>query len=75
MKIEGDYMVFSTGKEAYAYAGVIGLDPVLHVFGGYDDSVYEYNNDLSKAERIELADYMIEQWQKFRALAEGKGDA
>lgn len=79
MKIEGDTVIFSTGKTSYANCGIIGLSPRMDVSEGYDGGFYngpdsedwkDEEERLTKAELIELADYMIEQWQKFRSLQE-----
>ena len=78
MKIsEEDYFEFDTGKRVYAYRNKIGLGPDLSVTGGYDDGFYgegwDYSDEthgLTVAEHIELADYMIEQWTKYKNEAE-----
>ena len=79
MKIEGSKVIFSSGKERYAYSGIIGLSPEMNLTGGYDDRFWENDinedwedgdeasDDLSSSDLIELADYMIEQWGKFKA--------
>ena len=82
MKIQDDEVIFSTGKTLYANRGIIGISPELNVTQGYDSGFYktedlEYNFNaadeykvelcLTTKEAIELADYMIEQWTKFRS--------
>ncbi len=37
MKIEGDQVTFSTGKQVYVNCGIIGLSPDLDVSAGYDN--------------------------------------
>ena len=67
IKIENDAVIFSSGKIKGVYAGVIGLTPDCEqVHGGYDDTIHENGDELTKDEKIELADYMIGQWQKFK---------
>ena len=74
MEIKGDTVTFSSGRTRYANNGIIGLCPDLTVSEGYDGGFpiesYEWNkpdeNDLTKEDCIELADFMIAQWQKFR---------
>lgn len=76
MRIEGDTVIFSSGRRRDANCGIIGLSPDLHVTGGYDQGFYtplqegmppgDQSNALTPSERIELADYMIEQWQRFK---------
>ena len=61
----------STGREAYANCGIIGLGPELEVFEGYDGDFDCFvkpgeSSALTKEERIELADYMIGLWQQFK---------
>jgi hypothetical protein len=84
MKIEGNNVLFSTGKVKYAHCGIIGLRPNMQVTDGYcgesheereewmDYEDYEASAPLTAAEQIELADYMIEQWKKFKSNAEQK---
>jgi hypothetical protein len=70
MKIDGDRIVFSSGKVRYANNGIIGLSPHLGVTEGYDGDLWVDgldNGDLSHADMVELADYMIEQWGNFKA--------
>lgn len=79
MKIEGDNVIFSTGKVRSVNGGIIGLSPDLDITGGYDDGFYskdmedfyEDSEKLTKEELIEIADYMIKQWQKFRTNIKG----
>ena len=74
MEIKGNKVLFSSGRTRYANQGIIGLSPRLTVSEGYDGGfrteIDEWDdpdeNDLTKEDRIELADYMIAQWQKFR---------
>jgi hypothetical protein len=63
MKIERNTICFSTGKQFYAYSGVIGLDDGL-IKTGYDDSISQ--GDLTNEELYELAEYMIKRWQDFK---------
>lgn len=59
--------LLSTGREVYAWANVVGIDPNLEVFSGYDDDVVRPNdNDWTAAEKAELADHMIELWTRFK---------
>ena len=75
MKIDGDTVIFSTGKERSANCGIIGLEPYhLEVTEGYDggfhnDDWWDEPDKLTAAEQIELADYMIELWGKFKEKA------
>jgi hypothetical protein len=82
MKItDTNKVTFSTGKRIYAYGGIVGISEDLGVFGGYDQDFYDYEADyswrtepgedaqhLTDAERVELADYMIERWNNFKGL-------
>lgn len=73
MKIEKDSIIFNSGKERYANFGIIGISPRGGVFGGYDDSFWysecDESEELTTEERIELAKYMILEWQKFKNTA------
>ncbi len=68
-------LIFSTGRRVSALRGVIGISPYLEVFQGHDgilipkEAFLDDNDALTDAERIELADYMIEQWNKFKKLS------
>ena len=82
MEIKGDKVIFSSGKQKYANGGRIGLSPDLDVTEGYDGGFY--NAEMNKSDWIdeseilsgddlcELADFMIEQWQKFKAIHANK---
>lgn len=78
MKISGNKVLFSTGREKSANCGIIGLAPDGNVTDGYDSEFYSKDDAewmdpediLTAAERVELAEYMIEQWQRFKATAE-----
>lgn len=72
-----DSITFSTGRSFYVYSRTIGLDPNLYVYYGSDGDLptWYYGDDdwrkpeqiMTEAERLELADYMIEAWQRFKA--------
>jgi len=75
VKRKEDGFIFSSGKEMYANKGVIGLARAHEEYsfswllcegydGGFDDHY------MTKAEKHELADYMIELWQEFKATIE-----
>jgi len=56
-----------------AYAGVIGIDEDLAVFGGYDNRLDGVGVDykgadqpMSDEEKRRLADYMIGLWVRYR---------
>lgn len=76
MRIEGDEVIFTSGKTCDANHGIIGLSPDMDVTEGWDGCIYkpedEYFDKLSKADLIELADYMIAEWTKFKAIQEAK---
>lgn len=67
MKIKDDYLIFSTGKKVYAHAGFVGIkyDNGWRISEGYDGGVY-FDEEMTPAECVELADYMINQWVKFK---------
>lgn len=68
MEVDRDNLIFSTGKFRYANNGIIGLsepdEDGWEVTEGYDGGIDI--NDLTKEEKVELADYMINLWQRFK---------
>jgi len=72
MIIEEDTVTFSTGKQAYANNGIIGLSPSGQVMDGSDGAFQltgelDFRNGLTESEKVELADYMIESWTRYKA--------
>ncbi len=70
MKIEGDWMIFSSGKREYVNFGVVGLgygDDGHYVSHGSDGGLWHpRDKHLSEEELQELADFMVAQWQQFK---------
>lgn len=66
MQINGDQLWFDSGRKCYTNNGVIGINPDLEVFEGYDGTLDYPANRLTVDEEIELADFMIARWQRFR---------
>lgn len=71
-----------SGRTVSAYAGVLGLGPDGFIGGGFDSTLYDPNADpdslqegdnLSNAERLELAVHMIAAWTKVRDEAAPSG--
>lgn len=66
-----DEIVFSSGKSIYANNNIVGIDAELEISEGYDGSIFieGHNGEelLTKPELIELADMMIDRWQRFKA--------
>lgn len=58
-----DLYTLSTGKTIYADRGIIGLSPYGWIYGGSDDRVYFYGDELTDDEVSEVATYMVEKWQ------------
>ena len=72
MKVNGDDVIFSTDKVVYANNGIIGLSEPdeqygWSIFQGYDGGID--HNELTKSEKNELADYMMNLWQQFKDKA------
>ena len=63
-----DNYKLSTGKELSANRGIIGIDPLLNISEGYDDGIDD-DYLLTKEEKIELAEYMISLWEKYKEKA------
>lgn len=68
MKIEGDYLIFSSGKRLYSYGGTISIDYdgdlLTDSEDGHDDP--RTTPTLTDQEKWELARYMIERWMDVR---------
>jgi hypothetical protein len=67
MQIDNDTVTFSTGREFYANHGKISLskgDCGWCISEGWDGGVD--HKDFTKAECVELADYMIAMWERFK---------
>ncbi len=69
MKIEGDDVIFDSGKKLDANGGIIGLNQRLEAYGGYDQDLDWGGSDelLTPDERMELAEYMIALWRRYAA--------
>lgn len=66
MKPGGSGFIFEcSGRDVYANRGIIGINPDLETSEGYDGGL-PWDEPLTKAERIELADYMIALWTRYR---------
>lgn len=65
-----ELLVFQSGRTLYANDCVIGLGPALDVFEGYDGEVVKFDaptgTSLTIQERLELANFMIRQWRRYR---------
>jgi hypothetical protein len=64
-------LVMADGTEYYANGGIVGLNDDLEISEGYDGGFYCYREDsddgaLPLAHRLELADYMIALWIKYK---------
>lgn len=81
MHIDRNDVIFSSGRVKYANFGIIGISQGLEITEGYDggfhcardefesDEDYECREGLTRDEQIELADFMIETWQRFKDSA------
>jgi hypothetical protein len=80
-RIDRDNYELSSGRKIYANHGLISIsdnrddahDPGWEIGEGYDGHLSEPNSShelddppLTAEEREELADFMIEQWQRFK---------
>lgn len=80
MKIEDDKIVFLSGRTAYANRGIVGLrepdEDGWHITVGYDGGLWSTGTPywhkegdprkLSPDDLRELADHMIDMWQRFK---------
>lgn len=70
MEVHGDTLIFRSGKRVYAHGGTVGIDPQLQITEGYDGSVRLC--ELTHAERIELAVFMLALWTAFLSANEAE---
>lgn len=71
----GDSYELSSGKIVYANEGILGLAPGSNdLFEGYDGWLADRNDPLTAEEKVEIADFMIAMWQKYREAAHAKGE-
>lgn len=70
---DGTY-TFDSGMPFAPNSGIIGLNPEMEMGVGYDNIIYspDYVSNLSPIKRLEIADYMIELWGKFKAQTENE---
>ena len=85
MEINGDKLIFSTGRTIYANNGIIGIGKTeewadinhsltsirLNVYEGYDGYIDE---DLSQDEKIELAGFMAARWLEWAGVRQVLAD-
>ncbi len=70
MRYDAHHIILDSGKKIYAFSGTIGLTPGLELTYGFDGFISEFSSeDFTSEDAQEVADYMIRQWQTFRALA------
>jgi len=73
MKVQGDNVIFSSGRTASANNGIIGISEqdLDEVYEGYDGNLDPTFNRslLSTEDKLELADYMVNLWMKYRRRA------
>jgi hypothetical protein len=75
MTYEDHYVTFScSGRRIYAFSGILGLgvndNPEGECTYGNDGTVNEHlgGRPLTRAERQELADHMVETWKRWAGL-------
>lgn len=64
-----EYIIECSGRELYAHNHIVGIAPDLETSQGYDGSFQPWDDGrhpLTKAEREEIADYMISLWQQWK---------
>jgi hypothetical protein len=74
MEVNGETFTFSSGKEIAANKGIVGINPDLEIYDGYDGQIevfaYSFEKDsmeptLTPEEALELSRFMVELWQGF----------
>jgi hypothetical protein len=76
MKIEEDTITFSSGRQARATLGIVGINSQLELYEGYDRRIdwpvpewwkrQHPERTLTDEDMRELADYMIGLWTRFK---------
>lgn len=75
MEIVDNLAIFSTGKEVMFQTRTIGMDPDQQVSESGDHKFHINKMDeesLTALEKIELAEFMINQWAYYKYLAENE---
>ena len=65
MTYNKDTYTLSTGRSFYANRGFIGITGSLELSEGYDGDIRNVD-EFTQSEKDELADFMIELWQRFK---------
>ncbi len=72
IKIDGDYIIFTSGRSMYANFGIVGIGPDGNISEGFDSAIswppdegFE-KSDLTSDDMRELADMIIERWIAFK---------
>jgi len=74
MQLNGEVFILSTGKEIGANRNIIGINPELEIYEGYDGQLdqpaYNHKKDcmeppLTAEEAMELSHFMIQLWREF----------
>lgn len=68
-----DLIRLKSGREFYANCTIVGISEDLKITEGYDGGIHcvgDYGEDdtdgLTKQDQLELADLMIDRWNKFK---------
>jgi hypothetical protein len=56
--------ILSSGEEFYVNNGLLSLSNDGCLYGGYDSEILDF---LTVADKKEIAEYMIQQWQTYLA--------
>lgn len=71
MEFQDDVYTLSTGKNFYANCGIIGIsknEKGIFVHEGYDGSInYPWEENFTKEERREIANFVINLWNEWAA--------
>ncbi len=80
MDMQKSGLQMQSGRVIYAYANIFGIGEDLEITGGYDENLSQYKpGDYSldntgvytSEDGIEIANRMIDLWQKFKIKQEG----
>jgi hypothetical protein len=67
-QIDDGYKFETTGRTIYAHCGIIGIAEDLDISQGYDGGITiddDYEQEMTKEEKKELSEFMVDLWKKF----------
>lgn len=75
MELKNDYFILKSGRVFEPNRLIVGINPDMKVYEGYDAAVWGLHSydscdtSWTKEEKVELAEYMIGLWSQFKSEA------